>query len=52
MSICKLGASSSDLCEELRDGKYTDKVEPLMAAVQADYDATVAAIRQLQAEEG
>ncbi len=52
LSISKLGASSSDLCEELRDGKYTDKVEPLMAVVQADYDTTVAAIRQPQAEEG
>lgn len=52
LGISKLGASSSDLCEELRDGKYTDKVEPLMAVVQADYDVTVAAIRQLQAEEG
>ncbi|MDE5893170.1 MAG: Hpt domain-containing protein, partial [Acetatifactor sp.] len=52
LSISKLGSSSSDLCEELRGGKYTDKVEPLMAVVQADYDATVAAIRQLQAEEG
>lgn len=51
LSICKLGASSSELCEELRGGKYTDKVEPLMAVVQADYDETVAAIRQLQAEE-
>lgn len=51
LSIRKLGASSSELCEELRDGKYTDKVEPMMAVVQADYDATVAAIRQLQAEE-
>lgn len=52
LSISRLGASSSDLCEELRDGKYTDKVESLMAVVQADYDTTVAAIRQLQAEEG
>lgn len=51
LSISKLGTSSSDLCEELRDGKYTDKVEPLMTVVQADYDATVTAIRQLQAEE-
>lgn len=51
LGISKLGASSSELCEELRDGQYTDKVEPLMAVVQADYDATLAAVRQLQAEE-
>lgn len=51
MSITKLGASSSALCEELRDGNYTDKVEPLLAEVLADYDATLAAIRQLQAAE-
>lgn len=51
LSIRKLGASSSELCEELRDGKYTDRVESLMAVVQADYDETLAAIRQLRAEE-
>lgn len=51
LSLKKLGASSSELCEELRDGKYTDRVEPMMAAVQADYDATLTAIRQLQAQE-
>ena len=51
LSITKLGASSSELCEELRGGNYTDKVEPLLAVVQADYEATVAAIRKLQAEE-
>lgn len=51
LGISRLGASSSELCEELRGGKYTDKVEPLMVVVQADYDATIAAVRQLQAEE-
>lgn len=48
LGIKKLGASSSELCEELRGGKCTDRVEPMMAAVQADYDMTLAAIRQLQ----
>lgn len=51
LSIRKLGASSSDLCEELRDGQYTDQVEALMAAVLADYESTIAAIRQMQAQE-
>lgn len=52
LSITKLGASSSELCEELRGGRYTDRVEPLLAVVMEDYDATLAAIRQLQASEG
>lgn len=51
LGLKKLGASSSELCEELRDGRYTDRVAPMLAAVQADYDKTMAAIRQLQAEE-
>ena len=52
LSITKLGASSSELCEELRGGCNTDRVEPLLAVVLEDYDATLAAIRQLQASEG
>lgn len=52
LSITRLGASSSELCEELRDGNYSDKVEPLLAAVLADYEATLEAIKKLQAEEG
>lgn len=52
LSITKLGASSSELCEELRGGNYTDRVEPLLATVLKDYDATLVAIRQLQASEG
>lgn len=52
LSITRLGASSSELCEELRDGKYTDQVEPLLATVLADYEATLEAIGKLQAEEG
>ncbi|MCM1373673.1 MAG: Hpt domain-containing protein [Muribaculum sp.] len=51
LSIRRLGASSSDLCEELRDGKYTDRVEALMEAVRADYDTTIAAIRQLREQD-
>lgn len=49
LGITGLGASSSELCEELRDGNYTDRVEPLLARVLADYDTTMAAIRELQA---
>lgn len=52
LSITRLGASSSELCEELRGGSYTDKVEPLMAVVLEDYDTTLAAIRQLRESEG
>lgn len=52
LSITRLGASSSALCEELRGGSYTDKVEPLLAQVLEDYDATMTAIGQLQASEG
>lgn len=51
LGLKKLGASSSELCEELRDGRYTDRVAPMLATVQTDYDRTLAAIRQLQAEE-
>ncbi|MBO5282996.1 MAG: Hpt domain-containing protein [Lachnospiraceae bacterium] len=51
LGITRLCASSSELCEELRDGNYTDKVEPLFAAVTADYEETIAAIKELQAQE-
>lgn len=51
LGITRLSASSSELCEELRDGNYTDRVEPLLAAVTADYEETIAAIKRLQAEE-
>lgn len=51
LSIRKLGASSSDLCEEIRDGHGTDRVDSLMAAVVADYDETIAAIRQMQEQD-
>ncbi len=51
LGITRLCASSSELCEELRNEQYTEKVEPLMAVVTADYEETIAAIKRLQAEE-
>ena len=49
LSIDKLQASSSRLCESLRNG-YTPESDALAEEVRADYAQTVAAIRSFQKE--
>ena len=49
LSIDKLQASSSRLCESLRNG-YTPEADALAEEVRADYSQTVAAIETYQKE--
>ena len=49
LSINRLQASSSRLCEALRGG-YTPEADTLAEEVRADYAQTVAAIRAFQKE--
>jgi HPt (histidine-containing phosphotransfer) domain-containing protein len=49
LSLTKLGESSSELTEFLRGGSQGDCTE-LVECVKADYEQTVAAIQQFQAE--
>lgn len=49
LSIDKLQASSSRLCESLRNG-YTPEADALAEEVRADYAQTVTAIQALQKE--
>ena len=49
LSIDKLQASSSRLCESLRNG-YTPEADALVEEVRADYAQTVTAIQTFQKE--
>lgn len=48
LGLARLARSASAVCEALREG-YSDSVPDLLARVEADYDATVSAIRRYAA---
>ena len=48
LGLNKLSASSSELTEDLRPGVFTDKSQALLEKVEADYNAVVECIKQLE----
>ena len=47
LGLNKLSASSSELTEDLRPGVFTDKSQTLLEKAEADYNAVVEGIKQL-----
>jgi HPt (histidine-containing phosphotransfer) domain-containing protein len=48
LGLNKLSASSSELTEDLRPGAFTANSEALLSKVEADYNAAVNGIKQLE----